>query len=487
VIAALAWAALSLVWPDRPVHVHVRWRADIGDALRVELERRFQLTDPRRIEGSSWEYQLANSATVNIRALVQDERVDDTAHLNRIRYRPEFAQDRQRQIVAYAFAIGGIGAVLFIWAAGIPRIASRPALWATELAAALSRPRTGPSPTVVRPLSARMTAAAILAAAVVAMAMTSFAGASFWSAVAALIAVYVAGYVGGALLVRGREDLSLAVIRTVAGLLLAAVAFLLSLVLSLPWWLLPVALVAATVWLRGRDAFLWPPTASFQWDGIAAGILAVILLAPIAITFFCMAPGSYPPVFYNIDTAYFLEKVHALVAANTFPPESLSNVGVRRTYHYGTQAMAALISRSSGLLPHHAVFLIVLPLLSAGVVAAAFAVARHVSPAVPRSVAVPLLLLSIPSLSQPFWSEFSARVRTTAASGELSIAAIAGDYALWGFLSNEGQNVGGDFMILGSIGLFLTVHLGASSDTAPDHLSMIELTLMPRDWQNVVF
>ena len=32
-----------------------------------------------------------------------------------------------------------------------------------------------------------------------------------------------------------------------------------------------------------------------------------------------MAPGTFPPVFYNVDTPYSLEKVHALVARYEWP------------------------------------------------------------------------------------------------------------------------------------------------------------------------
>ena len=146
-----------------------------------------------------------------------------------------------------------------------------------------------------------------------------------------------------------------------------------------------------------------------------------------------------------------MEKVHALVVADTYPPESLSNVGVQRTYHYGTQAMAALISRSSGLLPHHSVFLIVLPLLTAGVVAGAFATARYVSPALPRSFTVPLLLISTPVLYVPFWDTLGPGLSTAAISREFWNSSIVGQYGVWGIFSNEGPNVGAHFLILSSI------------------------------------
>src|SRR5688500_14135984 len=113
-VTGLAWGILSLTWPVAPVHVHVRWRADVTEGQRVELERQFELTDGRPIEGTSWEYQLVDASTGNIRTIVQNTSVDDTAHLNRIRFRPEFAQDRARQILVYSAAVGGIGSVLFL-------------------------------------------------------------------------------------------------------------------------------------------------------------------------------------------------------------------------------------------------------------------------------------------------------------------------------------------------------------------------------------
>lgn len=475
VVTSLAWAILSLTWPKTPVHVHVRWKPGVTEAQRVGLERRFQLIDSQPGDGVTWEYQLVDSSSANIRAIVQDERVDDTAHLNRIRYSPEFAQDRSRQILAYSVGAGAIASLLFlvltfffgpIALLSVPSssglAAAVSARWASarggsilQVCATLAQPdQSRPAPgTIVHPsFSSLATAAVLVAGALTTVAMTSFEGAPLWSAAAALIVVYVCGYVAGSLLLYGVGAWSWAIVRTVAGFLLTTIGFLLSLVFSLPWFMGPVAVVAAAVWLRGKWAFAWPSErVRFGWDGIAAVMLAVILVSPIVITFFYMAPGSYPPVFYNVDTAPVLEKVHGLVVGNTFPPESLSNIGARRTYHYGTQAMAALISRSSGLLPHHALFLIVLPLLTVGVIAAAFAAARQLSPILPRIVTVPLLLISTPSLSATLWGRFGPQLWTAATSRGFSIDGIIGDYALWGILSNEAKNVGGDFIVLASV------------------------------------
>jgi hypothetical protein len=299
-------------------------------------------------------------------------------------------------------------------------------------------------------------AVAIAGAVFVSLAMSVFAEVPLRTGVAALLCVYVCGYVAGALLVSCRSDqefgVSLAIVRTVAGLLLTTVGFLLSLVLSLPWFIGPSALVAWAIYARRAAAFQWPHVVvRFGWDGVAAGVLGLIVLSPIWVSLLYMAPGRFPPVFYNIDTAYTLEKVHALVAAESYPPASLSNVGIRRTYHYGTQAMAALVSRVSGLLPHHSLFLVIVPLLTAGLLAAAIAAARHLCAVLPRSVAVPLLLISTPSLSRSFWHAYGPQLWASGASSGFSIDRIIGDMSLWGVLSNESMNVGGDFVILASI------------------------------------
>lgn len=119
VASTLVWGALSLAWPEVPIHVHVRWRADITDDQRVEFERRFGLTQGITTGDTSWEYQLVDTSTANIASLIREPLVDDTAHLNRIRYRPEFAQDRSRQIVAYALATGAASVLATTVAAGM--------------------------------------------------------------------------------------------------------------------------------------------------------------------------------------------------------------------------------------------------------------------------------------------------------------------------------------------------------------------------------
>ena len=185
-VTVLAWGILSLTWPESPVNINVRWTPDVVDAQRLELERRFRLTNSQQREGTTWTYELAETSTANIRALIQHERVDDTEHLNRIRYRPEFAQDRSRQILLASVAIGGFGSVLLLLLAGRRTAWFRdswssafagtlPSILASARASGLS---TNPLPITLPPYSSRATAAAILGGVLMTAVMTSLAGAS---------------------------------------------------------------------------------------------------------------------------------------------------------------------------------------------------------------------------------------------------------------------------------------------------------------------
>ena len=199
-------------------------------------------------------------------------------------------------------------------------------------------------------------------------------------AAVALAIVYAFGYVSGSILVDPRHDrtsLAIGIVRLIAGLLLTTVVFLLCLALGVPWFSGPFGVLMIAVALNGRRALAPPaPSMVFGWSGVLGGLIVFAFLAPPVISALRMAPGEFPPVFFNVDIPYFLEKVHSLIGAETFPPESLSVAGGRRPYHFGMHGLAALISQGAGLAPHHAVFLVVVPVLSIGIVSAALVLAR---------------------------------------------------------------------------------------------------------------
>jgi hypothetical protein len=122
VVGGLAWLVLSSVWPQRDVSVNVRWKAGVDAVERVELERRFHLTRGELDEGTTWTYHLEDASPRNIQSLVQHQAVDDTAHLNRARFRPELAQDRSRQIMLATGAVVSVfGVASFVFLRRRPR------------------------------------------------------------------------------------------------------------------------------------------------------------------------------------------------------------------------------------------------------------------------------------------------------------------------------------------------------------------------------
>ena len=108
VVAVVLWFAL----PGGPVPIHVRWTSNTTDAQRAALEQRFHLTNGEVTEGTTRAYQLADTSTDNIRSLVQNPNVDDTADLNRLKFRPRFSNDRARQIPFFS-VLGGLAGAAF--------------------------------------------------------------------------------------------------------------------------------------------------------------------------------------------------------------------------------------------------------------------------------------------------------------------------------------------------------------------------------------
>jgi hypothetical protein len=303
---------------------------------------------------------------------------------------------------------------------------------------------------------ARRTVICLLTGLAGVIAISAAAGAGPIRASVALVLVYALGYVTGSLLLSPRDDresVSLAVIRVLAGLLLASIAFLLSLLLALPWFAGPAVLFFAALLVHRRSAFVLPrPHLNLSRDGILAGLLSAVILAPIVVGALRMAWGPFPPLFFHVDTPYFLEKVHALVTTDTYPPVSLGVAGGVGTYHYGIHGLTALIARGSGLAPHHALFLVVVPLLAIGIAAAANAVAEILSPVIPAWIAVPLLLIPVPTLWYPFWAEVgSALVRAVSAQGLGPLDAVSTSYELWGVTVNPATNIASQFIVLASL------------------------------------
>jgi hypothetical protein len=83
--------------------VHVRWQAGIGNDQRRFLERRYDLRDGSEIDPptSTWQYRLGTLSQSNIRALVENDWVDDTEYIDR---RAMTSTGREFRLLWYPYA-----------------------------------------------------------------------------------------------------------------------------------------------------------------------------------------------------------------------------------------------------------------------------------------------------------------------------------------------------------------------------------------------
>jgi hypothetical protein len=63
--------------------INIRWRNTLSDSDRQNLEARYGLRRPRPLEDATWRYELADTSSALLAALVRDPMVDDTAGLDR--------------------------------------------------------------------------------------------------------------------------------------------------------------------------------------------------------------------------------------------------------------------------------------------------------------------------------------------------------------------------------------------------------------------
>jgi hypothetical protein len=82
VALAAAVAALLEVTVSGPV-ISVRWREELRDSVRQELERRYSLVAGAQQTATTWRYRLADRSRENVAALVRDPVVEDTHDVDR--------------------------------------------------------------------------------------------------------------------------------------------------------------------------------------------------------------------------------------------------------------------------------------------------------------------------------------------------------------------------------------------------------------------
>jgi len=109
----------------------------------------------------------------------------------------------------------------------------------------------------------------------------------------------------------------------------------------------------------------------------AATIIAVALVSVSLVYSFRMGSGPFPAVFYQVDNPYHLSMVRSLIASNQFPPASLNYIGLSPPYEYAMLNAAAMVSRLSGLAPHTSYFLLGLGIITVGICALCWLIARE--------------------------------------------------------------------------------------------------------------
>lgn len=162
-VVVAAVVSLLTLWPDHPpvprtAAVNVRWTAGLPDTSRLELERRFGLTNGERTANSSdevnvWGYRLTDLSRQNVQALVTHPDVVDTNDIDRSNYAvPPQAPRTDHQFLGvervawlqYPGMLLLIVTALLVWAIAIVLPAGLATTWGSQainsLEAALKEP-----------------------------------------------------------------------------------------------------------------------------------------------------------------------------------------------------------------------------------------------------------------------------------------------------------------------------------------------------------
>ena len=170
-----------------------------------------------------------------------------------------------------------------------------------------------------------------------------------------------------------------------------------------PEWTVPamailLALTFASIIHRGAAprAIRVSTCPAWSWYAVVSLLFVALYAFPILFASAWMGMGDAPPVFFDVDTPYYLSQVHALARSESYPPFSLNTLGVVKGYHYGVQLSAALLTRFGGLPAHKALFWVVMPMFLVGKLAVVWRLASIAARnGVPHCLAVLCLLFMV--------------------------------------------------------------------------------------------
>lgn len=119
--------------------------------------------------------------------------------------------------------------------------------------------------------------------------------------------------------------------------------------------------------------------------------LCCVAVAPTLVYAIYMGRGDHPAVFFNADNPYHLSHVWSMLRDPGYPVMSLGVFGERRTYQYGAQAAATVLSLASDLPPHTTYLGVIYPLYRIATIASAWQLGLIVFPRVPLWMSAGLL------------------------------------------------------------------------------------------------
>jgi len=97
VLAAVLFGQLGQTLQPAGAGVQVRWAPGADAIAKQAAELRYRLLEGRELEGRTWSYLLADTSRENVRALVGDPAVEDTANIDRAAFRVDRDSTRGRE------------------------------------------------------------------------------------------------------------------------------------------------------------------------------------------------------------------------------------------------------------------------------------------------------------------------------------------------------------------------------------------------------
>jgi hypothetical protein len=236
----------------------------------------------------------------------------------------------------------------------------------------------------------------IVLAAAGGLGLSLLSGSAFWKGPLAIAILYVACYLPARNLLTSRaERIAIAdvLILTILGWAVLAVLGAVAMRVSIPPEGAAVFMgIFALRRRRAQSVAAGAPRMPFNWLVVIAA-LAVLSVLPQILGSIRIGLGAAPRIFIDVDTTYYLTQIHSLSQSDRYPPLSLGYDGYAFFYHFGTQMMAAMITRLSGLAPHNVLGLLWFPLIQLGILATTLRILLRAGGGSPPAAAVGLLLL----------------------------------------------------------------------------------------------